>query len=129
MSSTARILVIDDEPTVLEMLRTFLERRGFDVVAAPHGDAGLQAHASQAVDLVVTDILMPQKEGFETIREFRKKYPDVKIVAISGGGRNDPHTYLKFAKTFGAHRTFAKPLDLDALVESINELLSEPNPA
>lgn len=126
--STPRILIIDDEPTVLEMLRTFLERRGFEVAAAVDGAEGLEAHRDTPVDLVVTDILMPQKEGFETIREFRQQYPDVKIVAISGGGRNEPHTYLKFAKSFGAHRTFPKPLDLDALLVSINELLSEPDP-
>lgn len=72
---------------------------------------------------------MPGKEGFETIREMRRMTPTVKIIAISGGGRNEPQTYLRFATTFGADRAFAKPLDLGQLLTAINELLGSTAPA
>lgn len=118
-----RILLIDDEESVLRMLETCFLREGFDVEVALDGDEGLAIHRASAVDIVVTDILMPHKEGFETIREFKTEFPDVKIVAISGGGRNDPATYLDFAKAFGADKTFSKPFDLCKLKEGIRELL------
>jgi DNA-binding response OmpR family regulator len=125
----ARILIIDDEPVVVQMLQRFLERNGFEVIAASDGAAGLEMQRRTPADLVITDILMPGKEGFETIRELRKLRPDVKIVAISGGGRNEPQTYLRFATTFGADRAFAKPLDLAQLLAAINELIGGTSPA
>ena len=119
-----RILVIDDEESVLKLLETFFEREGFDVEVATDGAIGLAINLVSQVDIVVTDILMPHKEGFETIQEFRQKFPHVKIIAISGGGKNGPETYLEFAKVFGADKTFAKPLDLSELREAVEELLS-----
>ncbi len=123
----SRILVIDDEAVVTQTLRRYLERHGFEVAVASNGDEGIEVHRLNPVDLVVTDILMPGKEGFETIRTLREMTPDIRIVAISGGGRNEPHTYLKFAQRFGADRAFSKPLDMSVLVSSIRELLGEPN--
>ena len=125
----ARILIIDDEPVVVQMLQRFLERNGFEVLSASDGAAGLDLQRRSPADLVITDILMPGKEGFETIREMRRMNPAIKIVAISGGGRNEPQTYLRFATTFGADRAFSKPLDLGQLLTSINELLTGPDPA
>ena len=124
----SRILVVDDEPVIVQMLQRFLERNGYEVATASDGAAGLAEHRSTAADLVITDILMPGKEGFETIRDLRKITPLVKIVAMSGGGRNDPQTYLRFATTFGADRAFSKPLDLGQLLLTIQELLSGPRP-
>ncbi|MCH8204372.1 MAG: response regulator [Candidatus Hydrogenedentes bacterium] len=118
-----RILLIDDEESVLKMLKTFFERQGFDVEVATDGGIGLAINLKSRVDIVVTDILMPHKEGFETIREFRLEFPDVKIIAISGGGRNGADTYLEFAKSFGADKTFAKPFDLSELRDAVDELL------
>lgn len=125
----ARILIIDDEPVIVQMLQRFFERNGFEVSSASDGAAGLDMQRRAPADLVITDILMPGKEGFETIREMRRMSPAVKIVAISGGGRNEPQTYLRFATTFGADRAFAKPLDLGQLLTAINELLASPDPA
>lgn len=82
-----RILVIDDEPQVRAMLRQMLEREGYEVVEAEEGEEGMRRYREQPVDLVITDILMPQKEGIETIRALRRTNPGVKIIAISGGGR------------------------------------------
>jgi DNA-binding response OmpR family regulator len=124
----ARILVIDDEPIVVQTLRRYLERHGFEVLVASDGEQGLEIQQREPADLVITDILMPGKEGFETIRDLRGMSPDVKIVAISGGGRNEPHTYLRFAQKFGADRAFSKPLDMTVLISSIRDLLGEPNP-
>lgn len=122
-----KILLIDDEEAVLNMLETFFQREGFDVLVASDGDIGLAINRATHVDIVVTDILMPQKEGFETIREFRKEFPRIKIIAISGGGRNNADTYLEFAKTFGADRAFSKPLDLAKLREAVEGLLAVHN--
>ncbi len=119
----ARILLIDDEESVLEMLERYFSREGFDVAGALEGAEGLAIHRSSPVAIVVTDILMPHKEGFEIMREFRQEYPEVKIDAISGGGRNDPATYLDFAKAFGADRVFTKPLNLTKLIGAVEELL------
>jgi DNA-binding response OmpR family regulator len=124
----ARILIIDDEPVVVQMLQRFLERNGFDVSSANDGAVGMDLQRRSPVDLVITDILMPGKEGFETIREMRRMSPGIKIVAISGGGRNEPQTYLRFATTFGADRAFAKPLDLGRLLTTVNELLGVAGP-
>ena len=118
-----RILLSDDEESVLKMLKPFFERQGFDVEVATDGGIGLAINLKSRVDIVVTDILMPHKEGFETIREFRLEFPDVKIIAISGGGRNGADTYLEFAKSFGADKTFAKPFDLSELRDAVDELL------
>lgn len=122
-----KILLIDDEEAVLNMLETFFQREGFDVLVASDGDKGLAINRATHVDIVVTDILMPHKEGFETIREFRKEFPRIKIIAISGGGRNNADTYLEFAKTFGADRAFSKPLDLAKLREAVEGLLAVHN--
>ena len=125
----ARILIIDDESVIVQMLQRFLERNGYEVISASDGAAGLDLQRRSPADLVITDILMPGKEGFETIRELRRTSPTVKIVAISGGGRNEPQTYLRFATTFGADRAFAKPLDLGQLLTAVTELLGNTNPA
>lgn len=119
----SRILVIDDETSIVSMLERFFQRLEHEVVTAANGEEGLRSFSTQPADLVITDILMPHKEGFETIRELRAISPDVKIVAISGGGRNESATYLQFAQTFGADRSLSKPLKLAELEQIINELL------
>lgn len=125
----ARILIIDDEPVIVQMLQRFLERNGFEVTSASDGAAGLDMQRRTPADLVITDILMPGKEGFETIREMRRLNPGIKLIAISGGGRNEPQIYLRFATTFGADRAFAKPLDLGQLLTAVTELLGSISPA
>lgn len=122
----ARILIIDDEPAVVQTLSRYLERFGFEVLTALNGSEGIDLHREDPADLVITDILMPGKEGFETIRELKHASPDLKIIAISGGGRNEPHTYLRFAQSFGADRAFSKPVDMTVLMSSIRDLLGEP---
>ena len=118
-----RILLIDDDSTLRRALRIALERSGYIVVEAANGKEGLTAFASQAADLVVTDLIMPEVEGVETIRELRKVSAGVPIIAISGGGRGSAEDYLHYARLFGASRVFEKPFDIDTLRDAVATLL------
>ncbi len=121
----ARILLIEDDDQVRKMLQKTLERAGYEVEMAAEGGAGLRLFQQNPADLVITDLIMPGKEGLETIREFRQKYGDTKIIAISGGGRVEPETYLLMARKLGAAWAFSKPIDERELLDSIRELLAE----
>ena len=124
-----KILLIDDDGQFRRMLKTRLERAGFDVFEADDGDRGIKLFRSEPVDLVITDIVMPDQEGFATISALRRISPVVKIVAVSGGGIVNADSYLPVAKKLGAARTFPKPLDWKAFLETIRELLeAEPRP-
>jgi len=122
-SEQQSILVIDDDETIREILRAILEREGYRVLEAPDGGEGLKQFTETPTDLVITDLIMPGKEGIETIRDLRRKFPDVKIIAVSGGGRIGPDSYLKMAKGVGALRTLSKPFDRLALLKAVEEVL------
>ena len=122
-SDQLSVLVIDDDETIRVLLRTILERAGYRVVDAPDGNKGIRRYQESPTDLVITDLIMPGKEGIETIRELRKKFPHVKIIAVSGGGRIGPDSYLKMAKGVGALRTLSKPFDRLALLKAVEEVL------
>jgi YesN/AraC family two-component response regulator len=119
-----RLLIIDDDFFVRDMLERLMRKAGFDVATAENGADALKLHRSNPADLVITDIIMPEKEGLETITEFRRFFPAVKVIAISGGGRIGPANYLKMATLLGADRTFAKPVDTTQLLSSVKELLA-----
>jgi CheY-like chemotaxis protein len=121
----AKILVFDDEPSILLMLKKMLEKAGHEVDLALNGRDGLALFEKNRPDLVITDIIMPQKEGLETILELRKMYPDLKIIAISGGGRIGPDEYLPSAKIFGANMIFQKPLVQKEFMQAVSLLLNE----
>ncbi len=105
------------------MLSRALQRSGYDVIEAADGAAGLAALESRLPQLVVTDIIMPGKEGLELIMDLRRTHPDIPIIAISGGGRLEPSVHLKLAQASGAARIFEKPLQLEAFLEAVNTLL------
>jgi len=119
-----RILIIDDDFLVRDMLERLMRKARYDVETAEDGGRALRLHRRYPVDLVITDIIMPEKEGLETIAEFRKSVPAVKIIAISGDGRIGPSSYLKMAALFGADRTFAKPVDTAQLLFTVEALLA-----
>ena len=96
-----RILIIDDEQQIRSMLRLMLEREGYEVVEAPDGIEGIRVYRRKPADLIITDLIMPNKDGIGMIIELRKEFPDVKIIAMSGGGLNKPEGYLKGAKNWG----------------------------
>ena len=122
----AKILVVDDEPAILLMLKKMLEKADHEVDTASDGNEGIILFEKNKHDLLITDIIMPQKEGMETIIELHKKYPDLKIIAISGGGRISPDGYLPGAKLLGANMVFQKPLVQKEFVEAVAILLNEP---
>jgi DNA-binding response OmpR family regulator len=119
-----RILVVDDDWQMREMMHQALARAGYDVVEAANGKIGMNIQRENPVDLVITDLIMPEKEGIETIRELRKDFPGLKIIAISGGGRAGADGYLSVAKTIGADRTLSKPFDLKQILDTVEELLA-----
>ena len=119
-----RILVIDDDMQMRQMLQQMLEREGYDVVDAPDGKEGMKLYRQDPTDLIITDIIMPEKEGVETIIELRRDFPDVKIIAISGGSRGiDAESCLFAVNQFGADCVFSKPFDRKELLEAISGLL------
>lgn len=119
----ALILIIDDDADFRKMLNRLLTQHGYDVVEAMDGIEGIKAYNSHPIDLVITDIFMPEKEGVETVTELKQIDPDVKIFVISGGGKQYDHSYLGSMKEFGALKTFEKPFDPEALIKSIKALL------
>ncbi len=106
----ARLLVIDDEPLVRAFVRNTLEGSGHEVSEAADGDAGLRAFEARSADLVITDIVMPGREGIETIRMLRQYDPALKIIAISGAGRVGGYDFLEIARKFGRPEALPNPL-------------------
>lgn len=119
-----RILVVDDEEQVRRVLRLVLERAGYEVDTASDGNEAVAVFDPARHDVVITDIVMPEKEGIETIQELRQKSTGVRIIAISGGGRISPEEYLDWAKRFGVHCTFTKPINRDELLNTLAALTS-----
>ncbi|RLC11597.1 MAG: response regulator [Deltaproteobacteria bacterium] len=120
----SQILIIDDDEQIQEMLQQIFEQEGFDVAVASDGRAGIRLHRKKPADLVITDIIMPDQEGIETIQKFREEFPDVRIIAMSGGGIVGPSSYLRLAKKFGAMHTFTKPIDMKDLLDVVRKSLA-----
>jgi len=117
-----KILVIDDDEMVRDSLATVLRDRGYDVFTAPDGYRAMAVFASARPDMILTDILMPEQEGIETIRRIRLENPEIKIIAMSGGGRIIGVDVLDLAKKLGADDVLAKPFDPEHLLRRISEL-------
>lgn len=120
----ARILVVDDEKLARFTLREILTAEGHEVVEAVNGVEAIAFQRAHPFDLVITDIIMPEKEGVGTIIEMKRDYPDLKIIGISGGGRTRNLEFLKFAEEFGADKVLAKPFSEDELIDNVNTCLS-----
>ena len=121
----ARILIIDDEPQIRSMLTLMLERDGYEVVEAPDGVEGIKAYRQKPADLIITDLIMPNKDGIGMIIDLKKEFPDVKIIAMSGGGLNKPDGYLKGAKKLGASCTLTKPIDREEMLNAVRDILRD----
>lgn len=115
-----RVLVIDDDPLVRATLRAILDAAGFEVVLASDGLDGLAEFKRRRADLVITDIVMPDMEGIETIRQLRAHEPPVPILAISGGGRGVPLDYLRMAQQLGATASLSKPFEADEFLAAVD---------
>lgn len=118
------VLIIEDDEFVMNMLKQTFERAGYEVGTASNGRIGLQLYQCKPFDVVITDLIMPDMEGIETISNLRKDNPEAKVIAISGGGRNSPDDYLHLAKKLGAARTFPKPVDRNELLSAVQELMA-----
>jgi DNA-binding response OmpR family regulator len=116
----ARILVVDDEPPVRNLVCQILKMAGFAVLDAPDGKAATEIVRRQKVDLVVTDLIMPEQEGIETIRTLRQKYPKTKIIAMSGAFDGE---FLGTAKMLGAHAILYKPFSAAEILRAVDEVL------
>ena len=123
------VLVIDDDPNVRDILRRTLGRAGYGVLEAAEGEEGLRCVREEAVDLVVTDLLMPGQEGIETILHLRTEYPDLEIIVVSGGGSlGRADDLLATAVALGAKRSFEKPIPRAELLAAVEELVGPGNP-
>ena len=118
------VLLIDDEKLVRLTVRKILEAEGYEVSEAEDGMVGLESFKQQPFDLVITDIVMPECEGIETIAAIRKIKPDQKILAISGGGRNKNLDYLSMAVLQGAADKLAKPFSRSELLSVVTRCLA-----
>ncbi|HID02859.1 MAG TPA: response regulator [Desulfobacterales bacterium] len=115
----ARILVIDDDNMFRGMLKLLLGEEGYDVVEADDGLSGIKKFQQSCPDLVICDLIMPDKEGLETIQELQRLNHKVPIIAVSGGGEAGPGTYLELAKAMGARKAFSKPFIPRTFVEEV----------
>jgi CheY-like chemotaxis protein len=122
--NVATILVIDDEEMVRATLRLALESVGHEVLEAGNGDDGLRLLDANDVDLTITDIIMPDKEGIETIIEIRRRQPEAKIIAISGGSRSQDIDFLRIAERLGALHTLAKPFSPQMLLQLVDSAIA-----
>lgn len=117
------ILIVDDEEQMRLALRRMLEREGYSVREAENGDKAIRIHREKQADLIITDIIMPDKEGLGTIVEIKSEFPDTKIFAMSGGGKNSPDQYLRMANGLGVDRVFVKPFNREDILSAVAEVL------
>lgn len=119
----ARILVVDDDPSVLKYVTAVLKAAGHEVSEATNGRACMAALDERPVDLLITDIIMPEQEGMETIRTLRRKGSTLKIIAITGGLPGGPADLVKMARMMGADSALGKPFMPDELLAAVNDVL------
>ena len=125
MHRKARILIIDDDTSVRAVIKGALSDEGYEVLEAADGKEGLKSYQNSPTDLVITDLVMPEKEGIETIIELRREFPTVKIIAISGGNRYGIDSNLNMARRLGAKRTLTKPFKIPELLAAVRVVLEE----
>jgi len=118
-----KILVIDDDAAVRKFISMTLQRKKYSVVEADNGQSGLKLlQEHRDISVMITDLIMPEKEGIETIMEVRQQYPAIKIIAISGGGKVSPENYLVIADALGANTTLKKPFSGQELIHAVENL-------
>lgn len=120
----ARILLIDDELLVLESIKFMLEDCGHAVDTARHGAQALYEMTTKPYDLVISDVVMPELDGLQFLREARRKYPDARFLVISGGGRRSVDDYLDEASAIGADAVLSKPFKMDELMTAVAAALA-----
>jgi len=124
MDSQSHILVVDDDTQMRQTIRTILEEENYNIAEACDGNAALKYLHRNTVELVIVDIIMPDKDGIEVIVETKEKFPETKILSLSGGGMIAADEHLTSAQALGANHTLAKPFKNDELVEKVHALLN-----
>ncbi len=117
------VLIVEDEKDLREMLKVSLVRRKFSVFEAANGKDAIAHFKPSITDLVVTDLIMPDEDGLKVIMKLRELKPSIKIIAISGGGKAGPGSYLNLAKALGADAIYSKPFSINELIAKIEDLL------
>jgi DNA-binding response OmpR family regulator len=120
----ASILVIEDDDRFRSALKEMLSRSDYDVLLAPNGKVGVELYREKHPDLVITDVIMPEKGGVQVINDLERGFPGVKIIAISGGIRNDADEYIDLVTAFtSVTHTFEKPFAMNDLLEVVKEMI------
>jgi CheY-like chemotaxis protein len=117
------VLIVEDDKELREMLKLSLLRRNFTVFEADNGKSAIAHFKPTITDLVVTDIIMPEEDGLKVVIKLRELKPTIKIIAISGGGKVGPGSYLNLAKALGADAIYSKPFSINDLITKIEQLL------
>ena len=118
--SAVRVLVVDDDDAVRDMVAAMVASGGYEVAVASNGKEALTMLASNGFEVIITDLVMPEQEGIETIKLIRRGYPAVKVIAMSGAFGGD---YLRIAGYLGAHGTIAKPLRIQTVLDTLQSVL------
>lgn len=118
------ILVVDDEDELREIVRRVLADAGHRVMTAEDGNSASRLISNEVFDLVITDVIMPERDGMQVITELRRKHPRVRVIAMSGGGHVPRAQYLKMARGLGAHAVLEKPFTASELTQAIATALS-----
>lgn len=122
--AVARVLVVDDDRLVRVTIKLALQRARHDVVEAQDGLEAIEALDRAKIDVVVTDIIMPEVDGIGLILALRKRAPGLKVIAISGGGRTQNMDFLRMAKALGAHFVLAKPFTAEEIQQAVEAVLT-----
>lgn len=120
----ARILIIDDDPLILLAFKVTLEGEGHEIVTAMNGQEGIDLFSQTHFDLIITDMILPVKDGLQVIMEVDAKSPNTPLIAISGGGVIGAEQYLAIARNVGARKALAKPLTAQELIAAVNAMLA-----
>jgi CheY-like chemotaxis protein len=116
------ILIVDDEPDVSRLFQLTLEPAGYEVACAADGAQAVRMLAARRFDLVITDLLMPERDGLQLIADLRRTYPNLPILAMSGGGRMSAELYLKMARGFRVEGLLRKPFDTQEILSAVRDV-------
>ena len=119
-----KVLIVDDDFEILELIKSILTKEGYSTFTASDGKIGREMFENIKPDLLITDIVLPGKEGLDIILELGRIYPDFKVIAISGGDRIESSYYLELAQVLGAQATLEKPFVPHELISLVHEILS-----
>lgn len=119
------VMIVDDDPCVRNAIKKILRNEPYEIIEAANGCEAVYFFRQTKIDLMITDLVMPEKEGIETILEIRQGFPDVKIIAISGGGKSNTDLYLNMAKDLGAQYILSKPFQIADLLNAVRKLLDQ----